>query len=65
MARRTYEDYKREIVKALTDPEPKTVDYWKSPVKMSTIDRAEFFYTYHRIPVSKTIKILKEISEEA
>lgn len=63
MKRRTYEDYKAEIMKAFTNPEPKTCDYWHKPANMRAEEQVDYFFRYHRIPTDKTIKILNEIKE--
>lgn len=63
MKRRTYEDMKQEIIKALTNPEPKTCDWWHKPANMKTRERIDYFYNYHRISTSKTMKILNELEE--
>lgn len=64
MKRRTMEDYRQEIKKALTNPERLTCDYWHKPVNMRTSEQIKYFYLYHRIPSDKTIQILREMLEE-
>lgn len=64
MKRRTYDDMKQEIIKALTDPEPKTCDDYR----LKNIDPTEltdYFYRYHRIRSEITNKVLRELVGEA
>lgn len=63
MKRRTMDDYRQEIMKALTNPEPQTNDYWHKPANMRAEEQVDYFFRYHRIPTDKTIKILNEIKE--
>lgn len=64
MKRRTYEDFKQEIIKALTNPEPKTCDAYVLK-NIDTTELSDYFYKYHRIRSEITNKVLRELVGKA